>query len=381
MRKRNVQNERIKRKYFLFLREAKQKDESSIDAVAAALARFETSTGHRAFKDFHREQAIAFKKRLAGAAGSEKALSKATQYAIVSHLKRFIEWLAREPGYTRRVRYSDAEYFNLSEKDCRVATARRETSGPTLEQVRHVIATMPAGNDIELRNRALIALILLTGARDSAVASMKLKHVDVARHRVFQDAREVRTKFSKTFTTVFFPVGDEIRDIVVDWVTHLRKERLWGDDDALFPRTHVEVGAGKQFSAAGLEHGHWSNATPIRQIFRQAFEQAGLPYFNPHSLRKTLVALGLERCTTPEEFKAWSQNLGHEGVLTTFVSYGTVSTSRQAELIASLGAAGRPQPGDIVVQLSRLLEQHSATNARWREADDLHAAEALGGSH
>ena len=44
------------------------------------------------------------------------------------------------------------------------------------------------------------------------------------------------------------------------------------------------------------------------------FEQAGLPYFNPHSFRKTLVQLGETTCQSPEEFKAWSQNLGHEGV-------------------------------------------------------------------
>jgi len=31
----------------------------------------------------------------------------------------------------------------------------------------------------------------------------------------------VKTKFSKTFTTYFFPVGDEIREIVADWVTYL----------------------------------------------------------------------------------------------------------------------------------------------------------------
>ncbi|MCB1633830.1 MAG: site-specific integrase [Xanthomonadales bacterium] len=361
MRKHNAENERIKRKYFQFLKEAKQKDDASIDAVAAALARFEASTSYRSFKDFHREQAIAFKKRLAGAAGSDKALSKSTQYAILAHLKRFIEWLSREPGYTRKVQYSDAEYFNLSEKDCRIATARRETSGPTLEQVRHVIATMPAGTDIELRNRALVAFVLLTGARDNAVASMKLKHVDIARHRVLQDARDVRTKFSKTFTTVFFPVGDEVRDIVVEWVKHLREKLLWGDNDALFPRTHVEVGAGNQFAATGLERENWSNANPIRQIFRQAFEQAGLPYFNPHSLRKTLVALGMERCTTPEAFKAWSQNLGHEGVLTTFMSYGTVSENRQAELIADMSDDGQPKPSFTLDQLARFL-QHSGVS-------------------
>ncbi len=47
--------------------------------------------------------------------------------------------------------------------------------------------------------------------------------------------------------------------------------------------------------------------------------------------------MGLQICDTPEAFKAWSQNLGHENVLTTFTSYGTVSEPRQAELIRTMG--------------------------------------------
>ena len=86
----------------------------------------------------------------------------------------------------------------------------------------------------------------------------------------------------------------------------------------------------------GIERKHWGNATAIRKIFREAFQAAGLPYFNPHSLRNTLVQLGETMCKSPEEFKAWSQNLGHEGVLTTFRSYGAVGTRRQGEIIRDL---------------------------------------------
>ena len=53
-------------------------------------------------------------------------------------------------------------------------------------------------------------------------------------------------------------------------------------------------------------------------------------------LRDTLVQLGEQVCTTPEQFKAWSQNLGHERVMTTLTSYGTVASHRQAELIRGL---------------------------------------------
>lgn len=84
---------------------------------------------------------------------------------------------------------------------------------PTLEQIRHVIQTMPASTDIERRDRALVAFTILTGAGDRAIASLKLKHIDIDQGRVDQDARQVKTKFSKSFTTSFFPVGDDIHQI------------------------------------------------------------------------------------------------------------------------------------------------------------------------
>lgn len=345
----NPNNERIKRAYFTYLKEAKRHSEATVDAVAKALDRFESYNKRRDFKAFHYQQAVAFKNHLSEQKGQQSGekLSKATLNATLANLKRFFQWLAGQPGYKSRLQYSDADYFNLSDKDTRIATARREQTYPTIEQVRHVIATMPVATEIDRRNRALIAFTLLTGARDSAIASFKLKHVDLAAGCVHQDAREVKTKFSKTFTTYFFPVGDEIRRIVAEWVRYLQEEMLWGNDDPLFPSTQIALGAARQFEAVGLAPKHWSSASPIRSIFREAFEGAGLPYFNPHSFRHTLVRFGETICQTPEQFKAWSKNLGHEGVLTTFYSYGDVSTRRQGEIIRNL--ANPPQPANLVM--------------------------------
>jgi site-specific recombinase XerC len=209
MRKYSPENERIKRQYFAYLKEAKRHSEPTVDAAAKALHRFEEYTKFRSFKLFHTQQAIAFKNYLAEQKGlqSGEKLSKATLYATLTQLKRFFQWLAREPGYKSRIQYSDAEYFNLSDKDTRIATAQREQRAPTVEQIKHVLQTMPTRTEIERRNHALIAFTILTGARDSAVASMKLKHLDLIERCIDQDARQVKTKFSKTFSTYFFPVG------------------------------------------------------------------------------------------------------------------------------------------------------------------------------
>jgi len=339
MLKHNPDNERIKHKYFTFLKEAMRVSEHTIDGVAKALARFEEFTKNKDFKTFRYEQASGFKKYLLEQKSQRKdtKLSKSTIHSTFAHLKRFFEWLSREQGYKSRIKYSDAEYFNTSSKDMQVATARRAQKAPTLEQIKHVINLMPINTEIEQRNRALIAFTLLTGARDGAIASVKLKHINLDEDCFFQDARDVKTKFSKTFTTFFFPIGDEIKQILIDWIAYIKTEKLWGNDDPLFPMTNISIDASQQFEANGLKREHWSTATPIRTIFREAFAKADLPYFNPHSFRNTLVQLGQSKCKTPEAFKAWSQNLGHESVLTTLYSYGEVGRQRQADILKVLG--------------------------------------------
>ncbi|MBA5777026.1 tyrosine-type recombinase/integrase [Stappia sp. F7233] len=341
MRKHHPKNERIKRQYLAYLEEAKRMSVKSTDQVAAAIAVFEASTGYKDFAQFHIEQARKFKRQLNDQINPDtgKPLAKATIHSRLMALKAFFHWLAGQPGYKSRISYSDADYFNPSANDSRIATARRERPVPSAEQIRHVIFSMKAVSDIEKRNRALITFAYLTGMRDDAMASLSIRHVDMDRRTVDQDARSVRTKNRKTIHSWFFPVGKDIEQIVIEWIDFLKTEKLFGPDDPLFPATEIGLNADGLFAAKGLSREHWKNADPIRKIFRQAFEAADLPYFNPHSFRNTLAQIGERMCKTPEYFKAWSQNLGHERVLTTLISYGAVASHRQAEIMANLATS------------------------------------------
>ena len=335
MAKHNPANARIKREYFSYLKEANRRDEASIDMIAKALARFEEANGHKDFRNFRRQQAIAFKRKLDEQHNvrTGKPLSRATVNSTLAALRAFFHWLAGQPGYKSRLQYADADYFNLSEKDVRVAKAVRHKSFPTLEQVHHVISLMPCVTDIEKRNRALIAFTILTGARIKALSTFKLKHFNLEEGRVDQDARDVATKASKSFSTWLLPVGGDALQIVQDWCTYLRTELLRGDDDALFPETQMGIGEHGGFQPVGLHRNGWKSTGPIRAIFRNAFAEANLPYFNPHSFRDTLVQFGERNSPNIEVFKAWSLNLGHTNIGTTLNSYGSMSPNRQAELI------------------------------------------------
>jgi hypothetical protein len=190
------------------------------------------------------------------------------------------------------------------------------------------------------------------------------RHLGALPVTIFQDARDVRTKRAKTFTSIFFPVGSDFEAIVGEWVAEL-KANTFGLDDPLFPSTEVVPGPDRMFEARGLTRNHWKDAGAIRRIFREAFERVGLPYYHPHSFRHTLAVLGEKMHLTPEEWKAYSQNFGHSSAMTTFNSYGPVAPHRQAEILNAMAQSklGELKQGSQPVTLDENQVNSQSTRA------------------
>lgn len=338
MRKKNDGNERLKREYADHLKHARGRSDATIDAVLASILRFEEHIRFRDLKTYRRELAESFKRELAKVtSGTGRPLSTATRVAIQSHVLSFFLWLRERPGY-KRITVGDCEYLKPSRAEETIASASRPKVIPTLDQVRAVLKAMPDETPMDKRDRALIAFLALTAARADAVASLKLRHVNVETGYVDQEGQDVRTKFRKSFRTYFVRVGDDILSIFVDYMTYLRQELLWSPEDPLFPATKVAPGPDRRFRSVGFARQGWAGSGHIRSILQSAFERVGLPYASPHRFRDMLVQIGERVCQTPEQFKAWSQNIGHDDPLMTFTSYGSVSTHRQGEIIANLSA-------------------------------------------
>lgn len=252
--KANAENERLKRDYFRFLAEAKGRDEATIDRVAKSLARFEETTRAAPFRKFHREQAVAFKRRLGEqeSARTGARLSRATIHAAVRDLRDFFIWLAMQPGFRSRIAFSDADYFNLPDKDLAIARARREKPVPSLAQAELALATLPSDTPFARRDRALFALSMMTAARVAALVSLRLKHVNIDEGFIDQDAREVNTKFAKTFVTYLMPVSEAAEAAVRAWVDELRADPTRGPDSPLFPATLMGLDEDGRFTPVGL---------------------------------------------------------------------------------------------------------------------------------
>ena len=332
------ENERIKHDYATYLRHAKGQDEKSIDKTLAAIRQFEDSTKTKPFKKFHRQQAADFKTYLARQKNAKtgKPLAFSTVDATLRLVKGFFHWLVSRAGFKRVLTYPDVEYFNNTLKAGRVAHTQRETPYPSMQQAAHAFQAMPFEGEFQKRDKALFAFFMLTGARDGAVASLKLKHVNVDLGHVFQDAREVNTKAAKTIMCQFFPVDPAYREFFTEWVRFLRDDKLFGPEDALFPKTKTGYVPGQGLCNLGLAREGYANASPLNAIIRGAFANVQLPQFTPHAFRKTLTKYGDEISTTMEQRKAWSMNLGHESLVVTVNSYLPVTVERQMELIRGM---------------------------------------------
>jgi integrase len=350
----NPKNDRVKRDYLVDLKDARQRSATTVDQVRHAIDRLEVYTGFKDFGTFNKEQALGFKRALVATKGqrSGKPISTATAYHVLQALKEFLAWLHGRPGYRRRIDPSHISYLNLTTNDERVARATSPKSYATVEQYRAALLAMPTGNEVERRDQALLALLLLTAMRDTAVVGLKLKHISVERSHVFQDPREIKTKFRKAIETTFLPVGEDITAIVRDWVRYLTTEKLYGPNDPLFPKTAVRPDEHCSFTVRGLTREHWANAAPVRLIFRTAFARVNLPYVRPHSIRHTVTQLAYKMQLNLEQMKAFSQNIGHDNMLTTLCSYGPVSPERQAEIIRTLGQPDATRHGDMATQIA-----------------------------
>ncbi len=284
MAKRNKDNLRIKRKYLLWRKDAQGISEASLDKSAAAITLYDDWLGGKDFRAFHAERARSFKRHLASLRNERTGapLSATTTNGTLRELKAFFYWMADQPSYKSKISRSDADYLTPDRKS---ENARRGTlwkPHPSPARARHVIETMPTGTVIERRNRALLAFLFLTGSREGAAISLPLRNLDLKSGCVQFDGRYVDTKFGKSFSTGFYPFGE----------------------------------------------------------FAEIILRAGLPPFSPHRVRDTMTELANDHCRTPEEFKAWSQNMGHDDVLTTFSSYGTVPPGRQMELMGRFRKRG-----------------------------------------
>jgi integrase len=326
------------------LKQAHGLNDKTIDAALRHIRQFEEAMDNVDFSQVSRDKIIGYKDILRSKAEEEGSLSASTVVHSLGTLKAFFLWLSKQPSFSKMPR-DLPDYFTPPKRLVKIANAATEKYVPSADEIRALIAAAPINTVQQRRDQAMIAFLYLTGVRDGALITLRIKHVNVSRKIVFQDAKEVATKASKTMRTAWFPVGEDIETIIVDWLAELRGLGAQ-DDDPLFPR-----GFKKHWGELKeVRFDFLASATPVRHMMKTAADSAGTQYFRPHAIRSTIARMIERWGATAEERKALSQNLGHEDYHTTLVYYGALDEDHQHAIVESIRNRGEVDPHLDILQ-------------------------------
>jgi integrase len=239
-------------------------------------------------------------------------------------------------------------------------TQGRARKIPNIEYVKKLAGSIIGQTEVNLRDRALIAFTCLTGMRDNAISSLPLKAFDREKLIIYQNPNYgIRTKFAKNITSKVFNFDDILLSYFLEWHNKL-KENGFDENAPLFPRSKSKITEGNLSYEPSdeVEPIFWQSGAGVRNVFKHRAEKAGLEYYPPHTYRHLAIRLALAKATNGEEFKAVSQNFGHEDVSTTLSVYGNLG---QAELIDRLSVIDSrkkyvSEDSEKLMQIKKLLQ-------------------------
>jgi integrase/recombinase XerD len=335
----NAKNEIIKTQFFGMLEHAKGRDPKTVNSHAKAIHEFEISTDFCDLKKFDVKQAQEYKEHLSKKKNKRTGvpISKSYLRNYTTHVRQFFEWLLNQKGY-KNIKYDDVQHLNITRNDRNRASATAYQDSYDVPEIISTIRKMPSNNEVEMRNKALISLTLLTTPRISALQSARIGSIKYIKHlkawAFLQNPNWVNTKYAKTITAYFIGDIKDIYDNVLNWQTYLI-DKGFTEKDPLFPKIVPSFNS-DGLQILNLEKEFIKSQSSIRTIFEKAFTSNELPYYKPHSFRHAVVRHSL---TTPHSgllISALDQNMGHAmdvGVIIS--SYGTTPEHQRAEVLKS----------------------------------------------
>lgn len=322
------ENDRIIHKW---QRYAGRYDEKTIVKHLAAIRYFEQFLSGKSFNKLRTEDFEAVRddlKRRANVTADDRMSASSIKHTI-SYLGSFFDWLIGQEGF-RRLPRDFRGYLAVPKAVIARSAQKKQKYFPSIEEAEQHLLAMPSNSLAEMRSRAIFALAFLGALRADAIASLRLRHIQIAQRLIIQDGAVSRTKAGKSITIFWFPIAKTFEEIVVAWIKRLRMLGFQ-DTDALFPDTKWlkhKTDQAKQIPVMSTPYA-------VSEAFRVASRDLTVPY-TPHAAKHTIGAERDARPLTHQQRKAWSLNMGHETEQITERHYGTMTEDQRFEVMENI---------------------------------------------
>ncbi len=335
----NPANEIAKYNFFEQLEHSEDgKDPKTIKQYVAAVHEFEVATGFKDFKKYTSDWAIDFKDCLNDKINSRTGehISKSLYFNYISFVRQLFEWIVKNNKDYAKIKDEHIKFLHVTRNDKNKAKATGYQESHEVCDILSSIRNMPESNEIEMRNKALVSLCLLTTPRISSLQEGRIERIkyfkDLDAWAFLQDPRLQNTKYSKFITSFFIGHVEDIIQNVLKWKNYLISKGHT-NKDYLFPKIK------SSFTQDGtpileLTKECIKSQTQIRIIIKDAFVSNNLPYLKQHSFRHSITRKMMKGEDAAERLMALAENEGHKGGMATLVaSYGGNYLAKQARLL------------------------------------------------
>jgi len=333
-----IENNKVIYTYCTYIREGLRKKEASVKKFEHAINLWNKFTKGKDFrKCTNQKYYLEFKDEIRSNTRSLfNEFSQGHRWQILNNLQGFFKWLSQRPGYKNSTKMSDLVYLSPSKEESDYRNYHEVKNYPTLQQVIKLCDSIKINNDIDLRDRALIAFLFISAIRVDAVASLLICSYKQKSGFIDQNPRHgVRVKFSKQIKTYLFPLSSKLKLYFDEYYNQLINKGF-GNDKPLFPKSEIKMD-GLSFCKRDTLSQDFMSSSTIREIIKDRCDEAQMERFNPHSFRHGCIALAFENAKDAQEIKAISQNVGHASIQHVMTTYGQLPDKTLELCIKNIG--------------------------------------------
>ncbi len=373
----NSSNLRRLYSYRIFLDDHQESEVPTKDEHLRALARMSAFLGHKPLESVTIDDVRRFKKELRRRRDLEGSLglSRSTVLHTLDRCRAFFRWLQRRPDI--RMDPDLPGYFKLSRDERAAENGMVKGTSLNYHQALCLFAAMPQSSPVELRNRAIISMFIVTGIRVAALITLRGKHVNTQTRWINQDPRDgVKTKRGKHIRTYCLDLGSGLLGAITEWA-RWREANDFGDNAPFFlPDRYVQpnrIGLGYRPAEAELAQ-CWKSDDPVQQIIKNAAQAADISRegISSRDFRKILHPFLSKRgAMMIIEEVALQLNFGHTPYETIRKHYASMQDSERETVLDELCRRALSHRTELELYLAYERNEIAETDPDFRRAQDL----------
>lgn len=250
-------------------------------------------------------------------------------------LRRFYIYLYPNPRRPENIR-AGLKALKLSKKEKTLRNSQKKSSESekfAMSDFERLI-DFPENNVIDRRDKALLCFLLLSAGRIDAIRTAPIGSFNTTNYDFIQDPQlGMKTKYSKYIDSTLFRFKQEYIDIIVNWVNLLIKDYKFDKSAPLFPKITIDF---KDTSKYIVTKEFYKKQGSISSILRKRFKNIGQKRFSAHKFRHLALDTAFGLIRSGKQFKAISQNVGHESMTTALKHYANMAPHEYKEIIRNI---------------------------------------------